>query len=51
MRQSYKQLTQVPGQCKGCVGLHANALIGLGVTREELAEALGMAIYMGGAPS
>jgi len=37
--------------CKGCIGFHMKALIALGVTREELAEALGMAIYMGGGPS
>lgn len=41
----------VAGHCKGCIGFHVKALIGLGVTREELTEALGMAIYMGGGPS
>ncbi|MDX8396950.1 MAG: carboxymuconolactone decarboxylase family protein [Mariprofundaceae bacterium] len=41
----------VAGHCKGCIGFHVKALIGLGVTREELAETLGMAIYMGGGPS
>lgn len=41
----------VSGQCKGCIGFHVKALIILGVTREELVEALGMAIYMGGGPS
>jgi len=41
----------VSGQCKGCIGFHVKALISLGVTREELVEALGMAIYMGGGPS
>ena len=30
---------------------HAEALVKLGCTREELAEALGMAVYMGGGPS
>jgi len=37
--------------CKGCIGFHVKALIALGVTREELAEVLGMAVYMGGGPS
>jgi len=37
--------------CEGCIGFHIKALIALGVTREELAEVLGMAIYMGGGPS
>jgi len=41
----------VAGHCKGCIGFHVKALIGLGVTREELTEALGMAVYMGGGPS
>jgi len=41
----------VAGHCKGCIGFHVKALIALGVTREELAETLGMAIYMGGGPS
>jgi len=41
----------VAGHCKGCVGFHVKALVALDVTREELVEALGMAIYMGGGPS
>ncbi|OIO66246.1 MAG: alkylhydroperoxidase [Zetaproteobacteria bacterium CG_4_9_14_3_um_filter_49_83] len=41
----------VSGQCKGCIGFHVKALIALGVTRQELMEVLGMAIYMGGGPS
>jgi len=41
----------VATHCKGCIGFHVKALIALGVTREELAETLGMAIYMGGGAS
>ncbi|PCI43968.1 MAG: alkylhydroperoxidase [Proteobacteria bacterium] len=41
----------VAGHCKGCIGFHVKALIALGVTREELTETLGMAVYMGGGPS
>jgi len=41
----------VAGHCEGCIGLHVKALIALGITREELNEALGVAIYMGGGPS
>jgi len=37
--------------CRGCIGFHVKALIALGITREELAELLGMAVYMGGGPS
>jgi AhpD family alkylhydroperoxidase len=38
-------------RCDGCIGFHTEALIKLGVTREEFREVLGMAIYMGGGPS
>lgn len=38
-------------RCDGCIGFHAQALTKLGVSREELQETLGMAIYMGGGPS
>ncbi len=41
----------VAGHCKGCIGFHVKALVALGITREELVEALGMTIYMGGGPS
>lgn len=38
-------------RCDPCLGYHTQALVKLGCTREELAEALGMAVYMGGGPS
>ena len=41
----------VAGHCKGCIGFHVKALIGLGISRQELMEVLGMAVYMGGGPS
>ena len=41
----------VAAHCDGCLGFHAKALARLGATREEVAEALGMAVYMGGGPS
>jgi len=41
----------VAAHCDGCIGFHVAALTKLGVTREELEEALGMAVYMGGGPS
>ncbi len=37
--------------CDGCIGFHTQALVKLGVTREELLETLSMAMYMGGGPS
>ena len=41
----------VAAHCDGCLGFHGKALARLGATREEVAEALGMAVYMGGGPS
>lgn len=41
----------VAAHCDGCIGFHVQALVKLGVTREELMETLGMAVYMGGGPS
>ncbi len=38
-------------RCDGCIGFHAKALVDLGVSREELTDALAMSIYMGGGPS
>ena len=41
----------VAAHCDGCIGFHMDALVKLGVTREEVEEVLGMAVYMGGGPS
>ena len=41
----------VASHCDGCIGFHTQALARLGATREEVAEVLGMAVYMGGGPS
>jgi AhpD family alkylhydroperoxidase len=38
-------------RCDGCIGFHTEALVRLGATRQEVEEALGMAVYMGGGPS
>ena len=38
-------------RCDGCIGFHAEALVRLGASRQEVEEALGMAVYMGGGPS
>lgn len=38
-------------RCDGCIGFHVKALVKLGVTREEINELCGMAVYMGGGPS
>ena len=41
----------VAAHCDGCLGFHTRTLARLGATRDEVGEALGMAIYMGGGPS
>ena len=41
----------VATRCDGCIGFHTESLVRLGVTRQEVEEILGMAIYMGGGPS
>jgi AhpD family alkylhydroperoxidase len=38
-------------RCDGCIGFHVKALVGLGVTKEEIEEVCGMSVYMGGGPS
>ncbi len=41
----------VAAHCDACIGFHMQALVKLGVTRAEVEETLGMAVYMGGGPS
>ena len=38
-------------RCDGCVGHHAMACLNKGATREEVIEAIAVAIHMGGGPS
>ena len=41
----------VSKHCDGCVGFHTKKLANLGASEAEVAEALGVAVYMGGGPS
>jgi AhpD family alkylhydroperoxidase len=41
----------VAARCEGCVAFHAKESVKQGATRAEVAEALGVAIQMGGGPS
>ncbi|MFA6408934.1 MAG: carboxymuconolactone decarboxylase family protein [Gammaproteobacteria bacterium] len=41
----------VSARCDGCISVRIKTLIGLGVTRAELLETLGVAIYTGGGAS
>lgn len=38
-------------RCESCIAFHTRNAAKLGVTREEILETVGMAIYMGGGPS
>lgn len=38
-------------RCDDCIAFHAKAAVDGGATREEVLEALGMAIYMGAGPA
>jgi AhpD family alkylhydroperoxidase len=41
----------VAGHCDGCIAFHAKALARLNAPRDQLMEALAVAVYMGGGPS
>jgi AhpD family alkylhydroperoxidase len=41
----------VHGQCNDCIGFHVRAGIKAGMTREELAEVIGVTMMMGGGPA
>ncbi|MBC7604762.1 MAG: carboxymuconolactone decarboxylase family protein [Ramlibacter sp.] len=41
----------IAAHCDPCIGYHMQTLVKLGVTRQELDETLGVAVYMGGGPS
>ena len=38
-------------RCESCIGLHVEALVRAGATREEVGDVLAMTIQMGGGPS
>jgi len=41
----------VAARCDPCIGFHAQTLVKLGATRQEVGETLGVTTYMGGGPS
>lgn len=41
----------IGARCDGCVAYHARRLFELGVDRQEVVEAVGIALQMGGGPS
>ena len=38
-------------QCDDCIGFHVKAAMIAGATRDEIADTIGMCVYMGGGPS
>ncbi|MFT6389732.1 MAG: AhpD family alkylhydroperoxidase [Cellvibrionaceae bacterium] len=41
----------VAARCDGCIAFHTHDALDAGATREEITDALGVAILMGGGPS
>ena len=41
----------IAARCDGCVAAHSRSAVQRGATREEVVEAIGVAIHMGGGPS
>ncbi|MFK7963605.1 MAG: carboxymuconolactone decarboxylase family protein [Burkholderiaceae bacterium] len=41
----------VSARCDGCIAFHAHDALQAGATRDEIADALGVAILMGGGPA
>ncbi|HBP22690.1 MAG TPA: carboxymuconolactone decarboxylase family protein [Planctomycetes bacterium] len=41
----------VSGRCQGCITFHTYSALKAGAKREEILDALGVAILMGGGPS
>lgn len=38
-------------RCEGCIQSHVKTLVDMGASREEIAETIGVAMFMGGGPS
>lgn len=41
----------ISAQCEACIALHTKSAVKMGVSRQEMLEMIGVAIYMGGGPS
>lgn len=41
----------VSARCDGCIAFHSHSALKAGATREEVVEAIGVALQMGGGPS
>jgi AhpD family alkylhydroperoxidase len=41
----------ITARCDGCIALHVHDALGAGATREQVLEAIGVAVMMGGGPA
>lgn len=41
----------ITSRCDGCITLHVHAALSAGATREEVIDAIGVAVLMGGGPA
>lgn len=46
-----KELIAVAARCDGCIAFHTHDVLRAGASHEEIADALGVAVLMGGGPS
>ena len=51
MKEVIAVVIAVAEQCDGCIAAHARAAVKRGASPQQVAEALGVAIMMGGGPS
>ena len=51
LKQLIALALSVQAHCDTCIGFHTKQLVGMGLTRAELEDALGMCVVMGGGPS
>ena len=54
LKASYKELVAlgiaIHTKCEGCIIMHVQDAIEAGATHDEIVEAIGVAVYMGGGP-
>jgi len=41
----------ITSRCEGCIAVHVRGALRAGATRQEVLEAIGVAVYMGGGPA
>lgn len=41
----------ITSRCEGCIAVHVRGALRAGATRQEILEAIGVAVYMGGGPA